>query len=321
MSKIYEALRLAQVERQGPVERKVAVERQAQIAVVLRDALAQPAFEPRSPSATPHPTRPPPLGDPPAPPIAEPPIIDSPVVEPPVVAPPKPALLRAPPSRVGEPPKPQPGPGNRLASREDMLSLALKIETLLGEAGSRVIAMMSSRPGEGASSIARDFALAVAEAGERQVLLIDANPGKHDLHRSFGLAERVGLEELARHQLPIDAALHQLTPPNLHLARLVLDGAAGRSMLDATSLDWLLAQLRERFGDIVIDAPPVVPSGTGMVLARRADGIVLVLAAERTRAPVVEQAKKMIEAHKSRLLGVVMNRRRHHIPKLIYRLL
>jgi Mrp family chromosome partitioning ATPase len=58
-----------------------------------------------------------------------------------------------------------------------------------------------------------------------------------------------------------------------------------------------------------------------MVLARRADGIILVLAAERTRAPVVEQARKIIEANKSRLLGVVMNRRRHHIPKFLYRLL
>jgi Mrp family chromosome partitioning ATPase len=179
--------------------------------------------------------------------------------------------------------------------------------------------MTSARSGEGATSIAREFALAVAESSDRQVLLIDANPTANGLHRQLQLPERPALEEVARRDLEISAAIHQLTPRNLHLARLPFQPAGANTMLDAASLDGLFARLRASFDEIVIDAPPVISSSTSMVLAKRSDGVILVLAAERTRAPVVEQAKKVIEAHAARLIGVVMNRRRHHIPNLIYR--
>jgi Mrp family chromosome partitioning ATPase len=277
MSKIYEALRLAQVERQAPTPR------------LLREVPQPSAFEARpAPAHAPQP---------------------EPVFEPPPA-----------PHTVQPNLKPRRADG-RLASREAMLSLYVKVESLIGATGSRIVTVMGSRAGEGATSIARELALAVAEGSDRQVLLIDANPSGNGLHRSFRLTEGIGLEELARHKMLVDPAVQQLSPPNLHLARLSLETVGSSSMLDATPLDGLLAQLRERFTDIIIDAPPVVSSGAGMVLAKRTDGIVLVLAAERTRAPVVEQAKKIIEANQSRLLGVVMNRRRHHIPKFIYRLL
>jgi Mrp family chromosome partitioning ATPase len=210
-------------------------------------------------------------------------------------------------------------PKQRLASRNEMLSLHAKVGTAIGGQESRTVVLTSARSGEGATSIAREFALAVAESSERQVLLIDANPTESGLHRQLQLPERPALQEVARHNLEVSAAIHQLTPRNLHLARLSLHQAGAGAMLDAAPLDGLFAQLRASFNEIIIDAPPVNASSTGMVLAKRSDGIILVLAAERTRAPVVEQAKRVIEAHEARLLGVVMNRRRHHIPGLIYR--
>jgi len=56
-----------------------------------------------------------------------------------------------------------------------------------------------------------------------------------------------------------------------------------------------------------------------MVLTRCVGGVVLVVEAERTRAPIVEQARRAVEANGGRLLGVVMNKRRYHIPRAIYR--
>ncbi len=156
-------------------------------------------------------------------------------------------------------------------------------------------------------------------SSDRQVLLVDANPTENGLHRQLQLPERAALEDVARRDLEIAAAIHQLTPPNLHLARLSLRQTGGSAILDAASLDGLFTRLRVSFNEIIIDAPPVIASSISMVLAKRSDGVILVLAAERTRAPVVEQAKRVIEAHEARLLGVVMNRRRHHIPNLIYR--
>ena len=209
-------------------------------------------------------------------------------------------------------------PKRRLASREEMLSLHAKVGTAIGGQASRAVVMTSARSGEGATSIAREFALAVAEASDRQILLVDANPTESGLHRQLQLPERPTLEDVARRNLEISAAIHQLAPRNLHLARLSPHPSGPGGIVDAP-FDGLFTRLRANFTEIIIDAPPVIASSTSMVLAKRCDGVILVLAAERTRAPVVEQAKKVIEAHEARLIGVVMNRRRHHIPNLIYR--
>ncbi|MBV8651578.1 MAG: CpsD/CapB family tyrosine-protein kinase [Alphaproteobacteria bacterium] len=210
-------------------------------------------------------------------------------------------------------------PKQRLASRDEMLSLHAKVGTAIGGHESRAVIMTSARSGEGATSIAREFALAVAESSDRKILLVDANPTENGLHRQFQLPERPSLEDVARRNLEVSAAIHQLAPRNLHLARLSPHLAGPSAIVDAAPFDGLFARLRASFNEIIIDAPPVIASSTSMVLAKRCDGVILVLAAERTRAPVVEQAKKVIAAHEARLIGVVMNRRRHHIPNLIYR--
>jgi Mrp family chromosome partitioning ATPase len=54
-------------------------------------------------------------------------------------------------------------------------------------------------------------------------------------------------------------------------------------------------------------------------VSRQVDGVVLVLAAEDTRWPVAERVKESIERSGGRVLGIVLNKRRYHIPPCIYR--
>ena len=66
---------------------------------------------------------------------------------------------------------------------------------------------------------------------------------------------------------------------------------------------------------------PILSDVTGIALSRKASGVLLVVEAERTRAPIIEQARKVIETGGGRLLGVILNKRKHHIPGWIYKLL
>jgi Mrp family chromosome partitioning ATPase len=48
------------------------------------------------------------------------------------------------------------------------------------------------------------------------------------------------------------------------------------------------------------------------------DGVIMVTQAESTRWEVAQSAKKMIENTKVKVQGVVLNRRKWHIPRWIY---
>jgi Mrp family chromosome partitioning ATPase len=50
-----------------------------------------------------------------------------------------------------------------------------------------------------------------------------------------------------------------------------------------------------------------------------ADGIILVVEAEKVRPVVVSRAKQSIEEHGGQVLGVVLNKARRYIPQFIYR--
>lgn len=77
-------------------------------------------------------------------------------------------------------------------------------------------------------------------------------------------------------------------------------------------------RLAERAELIVLDTPPVLSSSLSQALAPTADGVVLVVESERTRAAVAQAAKRALESSGANLLGVVLNKRRHHVPKPLY---
>src|SRR5678816_4692928 len=85
--------------------------------------------------------------------------------------------------------------------------------------------------------------------------------------------------------------------------------------------DTLWPELRERFDFIVVDSPPAIPTNEGIALAARADVVALVIEAERTRAALAREAQTRLSDAKANLVGVILNRRRHHIPRWLYRLL
>jgi Mrp family chromosome partitioning ATPase len=70
---------------------------------------------------------------------------------------------------------------------------------------------------------------------------------------------------------------------------------------------------------IVLDGPPVLESPDSATLAAVADGVVIVVQANRTKRPVLIRAVDLLRKAGGRVLGTVLNRRRLEIPEFIYR--
>jgi hypothetical protein len=84
---------------------------------------------------------------------------------------------------------------------------------------------------------------------------------------------------------------------------------------------WLsrLAELRGEFEFAVIEAPMAGTSSETALLGELADGIVLVLGANRTRKAVARKLKETLEVGRSRILGTVLSERTFPIPERLYR--
>lgn len=105
---------------------------------------------------------------------------------------------------------------------------------------------------------------------------------------------------------------------NGELAVGPLPGRAG----DARALNpRLLAacweQLAEQADLIILDAPPVLSSPLAQALAPTVDGVVLLVEADRTRAADALEARRALETGGATILGVVLNKQRRALPRLL----
>jgi protein-tyrosine kinase len=218
-------------------------------------------------------------------------------------------------------PLPRAAPRRR-AIWPEMVGLYHNIGALRTSESPVVLQFVASRPGEGTSVIAREFAAFAASEETSAVLLVDctchAAPPRPSLP-TVGRQPCPSLAEVARAGEPIDAAIEpSRIAPHLHEARLA---DQPNSLLHTNAGAWaaLLDQARERYRFTVLDCPAISTNPDSVVLARSCDGVVIVVEAETTSGPVVQSTVEMVERFGGKVLGLAFNKRRFYIPRWIYR--
>ena len=79
--------------------------------------------------------------------------------------------------------------------------------------------------------------------------------------------------------------------------------------------------IRERFGFILVDCPPLHESSAIFSIAPISDGFVLVVAAGQTKRREVEAARRVLASTSVPLLGLVLNKQKSSVPKFLSALL
>lgn len=188
--------------------------------------------------------------------------------------------------------------------------------------GANIVDFLAMHRGEGVSTIVSSVGVAAAMCG-RRTLIIDMDPTERTQQRNFGLGNSgrwAGWQKIVDGAHDLESAVYRhgtwplfLLPPSPEFRAL--------APLRSEAFQLLLQNLACRFDLILIDSPPAAAWPDGIELGRLADGLVLVVEAERARWPVSDFLKERCLQGGVNVLGVVMNKRRYYIPRLLYRLL
>lgn len=196
--------------------------------------------------------------------------------------------------------------GGATGSRpESYRSLRTSVQFLspAGETPSYVVT--SAGPGEGKSTTVANLALAFAETGAA-VALIDADLRLPRIADYFGIEGGVGLTEVLAGRLAVTDALQRWGRGTLFVLPSGTVPPNPAELLGSSEMAGLLADLREAFDIILIDAPPVVLVTDAAVIARRTSGAILVTAAGKSVIPRVRDAVTNIENVGAKVLGTVV---------------
>ncbi|MGH9807568.1 MAG: hypothetical protein ACRD9W_09975 [Terriglobia bacterium] len=189
----------------------------------------------------------------------------------------------------------------------EIRALTGRLEQLLASRRPVKLFVTACSPGEGATTVAQSLANALAIDG-RQVLHCTSTAGAAGITAICRAAAEPG--ERPIHSTSI-ASLHVVDISDLQRAEVNAGAVtAFRNWLEALP-SWLDV--------IVVDMPPALVRQSWLSIAGMPDGIILVVEAEHTRSMVLRTTAKTLQHAGGHILGIVFNKRRRHIPHLVYR--
>lgn len=186
---------------------------------------------------------------------------------------------------------------------------------LLSEATTRrarVYVVSSPNASEGKTSVTSNLGVALSQS-KRRVLLIDADLRKPGLHLALHMRNGVGLRDILREEIdvnkaPLNSFCNPTRIPNLSLLSAGTGSEEVVELLHSPLVGDLLARLSREFDMILIDTPPMLHMADARILARQADGAILVLRASSTGREQAEDARNLFDHDGVRLVGTILNR-------------
>lgn len=186
------------------------------------------------------------------------------------------------------------------------------------ETAVRMVTVCATVPGEGASTVALGLALAAARDPQERILLVDGNFHQPSLARAWQLPDNPGLSNYLTGQADLEAVVQSTPLANIWVMVSGRDSGSHAKLLDTHFLNRYLPLLTTRFSLVIVDSPAVSNYPEAPVYAHFSDRVLLVVAAGRSRAPVVQFAVNKFPLNLRERIEVVLNRRTYPIPRFIY---
>ena len=170
----------------------------------------------------------------------------------------------------------------------------------------RSVLFSSPGPSEGKSTTAINFAVMLAQQGQR-VLVIDADLRRPSLHRALDVLREPGLTNLLIGDAEPRETIRPNVLPNLDFLPSGPFPPNPSELLNSKAMGRVLEEMEAKYDQIVIDSPPVLAVTDAAVLAVHTDGVVLVLRSGETEQRTAERSVEQLRRVGVRVFGAVLN--------------
>jgi capsular exopolysaccharide synthesis family protein len=180
------------------------------------------------------------------------------------------------------------------------------------------VAFAGVKEGEGASTMAFNFASAFAANSSRSVVLVDGNLRDPVLHHEFEVKKK-GLVDVIAGKATVEDAVTEVISKKYYFLQAGQTEKNPVAIFESAKFSLLVQNLRARYDLVIFDSPSVLGSPGTELIASNMDGLILVVQANGTRWEVARSAKRDLESAHIRVLGAILNKQQFIIPEAIYK--
>ena len=173
------------------------------------------------------------------------------------------------------------------------------------------LAVTSTEPSDGKTTVLVNLAVSCAQAGRRTVL-IDADLRKPGLSKIFGLRNLPGLSDALRARGDV-AKESRMRVQATGIEDLDVLPAGPKSsdpaeLLSHSRLAEIITWAATQYDQVLIDCPPTLAASDALIVGRLADGLLMVVQPEKNHRRQVVRAVSSIQNMNINVIGVVANR-------------
>ena len=181
------------------------------------------------------------------------------------------------------------------------------------------LGVTSPNRGDGKTTMAMALASSLTNDFGVDVMLVDADLHSHSVAREYGLENEAGLTDVIAGNTNLDSVRHYI--PSAKMSVITAGRVSGDPSGIARSdrLAELLDLVKNSTQYVVLDLPATLNSMTAPILARRTDGVVVVVRAGKTSQADLDRTLYLLRD--VRVLGVVINRSTTRVPGWVERAL
>jgi receptor protein-tyrosine kinase len=178
----------------------------------------------------------------------------------------------------------------------------------------KVFLVTSAIPSEGKTTVVANLGIALAQAGHR-VILVETDFRRPSFARLFNqdgsrLDGHAGLQPLLLGNQRTEEGVAEVGIPGLK----VMGAGSGRGALTTTHLlgsdrmKHIIQELKDNFAYILFDSPPILSAADATILASTVDGVILVIALDKTDIDHFASAVKTVQRTGTPVVGYVVNK-------------
>lgn len=172
----------------------------------------------------------------------------------------------------------------------------------------KVIAISSSMPGEGRSTLAASLGRLLASEGTR-VLLVDCDWRHPELHKMFRLGNETGLTSLlVDPHIALDDVIHTDALSGLDIITAGRRNRAAVHKLISEPMRKILASLASGYDLVLLDMPPVLAADETLLLSCVVDKLIFAIRWRHTLQRKATDAMEKILGARGDVVGVVFTR-------------
>jgi polysaccharide biosynthesis transport protein len=180
-----------------------------------------------------------------------------------------------------------------------------KLKWLRQDRRLKIIAIASSIPKEGKSTVSANLAMVLVQL-EHRVLLIDADLYNSQQHKFWNLTNEVGLSNVIVEQADWKTAVKQVMP-NFDVLPSGTIPSNAFSLLGLERMNSLIEVFSRKYDFVIIDTPPLSLIADALNLTKMCDGLVLVVRPDVIDKASANYTREILEQSCQNVLGLLVN--------------